>query len=293
MAALQNEFSLLPEECALESGESTDGHMSVAPHTPRWTRQRLVVTAVIVVAAFAGMIAITPLPLPLTKMGTTPTILEAVHTSKSQCEKNFQFRHMQVAFLLDCTGSMSSEISSMKTSLLEIAATYEARTTELSMAFLCFRDKTDDEDRFTWVVEGGRHWFTDITKLEEHIAMMKAKGGGDSPEDSAGALGEALQKLKFDSSLESNFKSIIFIYQNKDAKRTPYETDEKQCDLMKDIKSKDIHLGLLHVEDTPVDISSWEDCYGDIHHTEVGGAENLLNAAIEEICDEITIIQKQ
>merc|ERR1719195_2450917 len=161
-------------------------------------------------------------------MGATPSMLfrtndshaiEAVHPNKVHCEKNFQFQSMQLAFLLDCTGSMSSEISSMKTSVTEIASAYEARATEFSMAFLCFRDVNDGTDRFQWAVEGGNHWFTDIEKLEEQIATMKAKGGGPGPEeDSAGALGEALQKLNFDSSSKNNFmnfRSMLLIYQKK------------------------------------------------------------------------------
>lgn len=92
---------------------------------------------------------------------------------------------LDVMFLMDCTGSMSSwiqktceEIISIMDSILE-----NNPHTDINMCFIGYRDHCDGKIRFET-----QDFTSDIISLKKFINKVKASGGGDEPEDVAGAL---------------------------------------------------------------------------------------------------------
>lgn len=94
---------------------------------------------------------------------------------------------VDLAFLLDCTGSMSSYIEATKESIKNIVRRV-SRTNQglkLRIAVVGYRD-ISDSNRFEMLD------FTTCTKtFEEFVGHLKANGGGDAPEDIAGAFQKA------------------------------------------------------------------------------------------------------
>lgn len=85
---------------------------------------------------------------------------------------------IDMAFLLDCTGSMDDYIAAAKTSILEFARTVGSLSPHISLrvAFVGYRDHCD-KDRLAVLP------FTlDIAEFERFVGAQKATGGGgDGP----------------------------------------------------------------------------------------------------------------
>ena len=97
---------------------------------------------------------------------------------------------IDVCFVMDCTGSMGSWIAAGKQQIIEIAKSIQKQVDEshghhvnLRAAFVAYRDHCDghlriQENPFT----------TDIGQICSFCGSMSATGGGDGPEDVAGAM---------------------------------------------------------------------------------------------------------
>lgn len=201
--------------------------------------------------------------------------LQAVAESRDgNCDAPEKAPTMQVAFVLDCTGSTSAYLAGLKDSVVTIATDFKKNVEKLSMAFLCFRDHTDAK-RFEWAESGGSKWFEDIDGMKTEVAKMRAEGGGDAPEDVAGGMGQALNKLTWtDASNKRDIKILMTISKDKDSKRSPYASDAEQCSLMGDIKVAGIKLLLVHLDNNPsysmkADTARWAKCYDDSDGAEV------------------------
>merc|ERR1719463_395714 len=104
------------------------------------------------------------------------------------------------------------------------------------MAFLCYRDIGDvSPPRFQWAAHpgGDEHWFSDAGELQTAIEDFVSTGGGDAPEDNAGAMGEMLHEKPWAATA---VKILIVVSKDRDSFVGDYTTDEKQCDLMEDIR---------------------------------------------------------
>jgi hypothetical protein len=113
-----------------------------------------------------------------------------------------QFQNIEVAILMDCTGSMSSYIDAAKSCVLNIVKQVQegvaADNPELSgsqlenfvkMGFVAYRDW--DTSGEIYDAPGDVQSFdftTDIAGLKAFISTLEASGGGDGPEDVAGGL---------------------------------------------------------------------------------------------------------
>ena len=98
-------------------------------------------------------------------------------------------KFLELALLLDCTGSMASWIERAKTTLQEIienvAASCDGKL-DVKVCFVGYRDHCD-RTRFTIQPFSG-----DIAKVKKFIAGVRADGGGDFPEDVTGGLRQCL-----------------------------------------------------------------------------------------------------
>ena len=94
---------------------------------------------------------------------------------------------LDVAFVLDTTGSMGDEIDVVKEKLVSIARRLNAGQPQPDVRFavVAFRDRGDA------YVTRRLPFDRDLKKVERFIRALDAGGGGDTPEDVAAALNEA------------------------------------------------------------------------------------------------------
>jgi hypothetical protein len=94
---------------------------------------------------------------------------------------------VELCFLMDCTGSMSSFISMCRRKMNEIVdiITRDNPSTVIRIAFVGYRDHRDAPVKTL-------HFCTDVNKIKSHIGTINAEGGNDIPEDICGGLLNAI-----------------------------------------------------------------------------------------------------
>ena len=123
----------------------------------------------------------------------------------SQAEVKYGRERIQVAFVLDTTGSMANLIDGAKRKIWSIANTIvdihpEA---EIKMALIGFRDRGDDYVIKTYDMS------SDIQGLYGNLIQFQAQGGGDTPESVNEALNAAVRDL--DWNFNDNVRRIVFL----------------------------------------------------------------------------------
>lgn len=98
---------------------------------------------------------------------------------------------LDVAFLLDTTGSMDDEIERIKATLLDVVDDLEAleRPVDLRLGAVAYRDRGDDYVTRVAPFTGDAQAFHGV------LRRVQAGGGGDTPEDLNAALTTALDDL--------------------------------------------------------------------------------------------------
>lgn len=89
-------------------------------------------------------------------------------------------QQVDVAFLMDCTGSMEAYIAAAKDKIHAIAKSLQAKFPHLKMrvAFVGYRDHCDGTNRFVKL-----DFTDDHSKFSNFLKDVKAFGGGDAAED--------------------------------------------------------------------------------------------------------------
>ncbi|MEZ4373098.1 MAG: VWA domain-containing protein [Polyangiaceae bacterium] len=98
---------------------------------------------------------------------------------------------LDIAFILDTTGSMSEEISAMKDTLEEVAKTLKGMSITPRIGLVEYRDKGDVYLTRT------HQMTTDISGFADRVSTLSANGGGDMPEHVNEGIRVALTKLKW------------------------------------------------------------------------------------------------
>ena len=93
-------------------------------------------------------------------------------------------KHVDVAFLCDCTGSMFLYINETKNKIRKIiTATTNSYANITRMAFVGYRDHSDGDKRIECLC------FTEnIEEFETFLNSIEASGGDDTPEDVLGVI---------------------------------------------------------------------------------------------------------
>ncbi|CAG8673493.1 2595_t:CDS:1, partial [Cetraspora pellucida] len=103
--------------------------------------------------------------------------------------------NVDLCFVLDCTGSMTSYIETAKNCILKVT-TYMKRVNPnitVCVGFCGYRDFSDGKDRIQYL-----DFTNSYEKFGEYIKNnVKAKGGGDGPEDVLGGLDAAITKMSW------------------------------------------------------------------------------------------------
>ena len=102
-------------------------------------------------------------------------------------------KNIDIAFIVDATGSMSDEINFLKDDLLDIITKVANQHTDAAIrtAALFYRDEGDD------YLTRVQDFTSDATATMAFIQQQEANGGGDFPEAVHTALEEGLQKLSW------------------------------------------------------------------------------------------------
>lgn len=100
---------------------------------------------------------------------------------------------LDVAFVIDSTGSMGEEIARIQQTILDIADHLEGSEfePELRMGLVEYRDRGDD------FVTHTVNLTSDIPAFERAVAALTAGGGGDFPEDLNAALERTMNRLEW------------------------------------------------------------------------------------------------
>jgi len=97
---------------------------------------------------------------------------------------------LDIAFVIDATGSMGDEIDQLKTSIDSVVQRIEALPSapDLRLSLTVYRDEGD-------AYVSATHDFTgSLAEFREALALVEAGGGGDTPEALDEALGDSLTK---------------------------------------------------------------------------------------------------
>ncbi|WP_106915289.1 T9SS type A sorting domain-containing protein [Chryseobacterium aurantiacum] len=141
--------------------------------------------------------------------------------NKSCLEK----RILDLAFVVDATGSMEDEISYLQSELLDVLRKVETnlKNTEVRYGSVFYRDKGDE-----YVTR--KFDFSDKAEnLIEFIKQQKAAGGGDAPEAVVEAMQVSIDELKWSS---GNSTKIMFLILD----APPHQSEENVRKLYSKIK---------------------------------------------------------
>ena len=97
--------------------------------------------------------------------------------------------NVDVAFMMDATGSMASYIRTVKDGINNITNRIhrEFEGAIVRVAFVAYRDYEDGANHFEIL-----DFTEDITLFTEFVGRVMATGGGDGPEDVLGAINQTI-----------------------------------------------------------------------------------------------------
>jgi hypothetical protein len=112
---------------------------------------------------------------------------------------------VDIAFVVDATGSMSDEIDFLKVELEDVIRNTFSRYADLDLhvGSVFYRDKGDE------YLTRHINFQTDLLKVLNFIKLQKAGGGGDTPEAVDEALKMALDSLDWDASARSRILFLV------------------------------------------------------------------------------------
>ena len=173
-------------------------------------------------------------------------------------------QRIEVAFVLDTTGSMAALIDGAKKKIWSIANTIVDKNpdAEIHFGLVGYRDLGD-----AYVT---RHFplTTDIQHIYGELLTFKADGGGDTPESVNEALDVAVTKLGWSDSGQSGDKASRILFLVGDAPpHMDYEQDRKYPEVIKEAVSKGIIVNTVQAGDMQSTRKIWREM------AELGGGQ--------------------
>jgi hypothetical protein len=117
---------------------------------------------------------------------------------------------LDIAFVIDSTGSMMSYISGAKNSIIEIMnesqsrfKMYKAEESMLRFGIVAYRDHPPQDTSFVTLIQD----FSNFTTASLFLDKLSASGGGDPPEAVLDGLNDAVNKLTWND----NTEKILFL----------------------------------------------------------------------------------
>jgi Mg-chelatase subunit ChlD len=112
-------------------------------------------------------------------------------------------RPIDVAFVLDTTGSMAEEIAAVKATIRKVASSLAHGNLEVRAGLVAYKDRGDEY--VTRVYPMTR----DFRSFEGAIADLSASGGGDTPESVNEAVHVALTRLDWDKNAVGRYAFLV------------------------------------------------------------------------------------
>ncbi len=112
-------------------------------------------------------------------------------------------RTVDLAFVLDTTGSMSEEIASVKTTIQKVAQTLQGQQVSIRVGLVEYKDRGDQYVTKVYPMS------SDLTAFSNQVAGIVASGGGDMPEDMNAGLHTALNQLEWNTQAVTRAAFII------------------------------------------------------------------------------------
>lgn len=162
---------------------------------------------------------------------------------------------IEVAFVLDTTGSMSGLIEGAKQKIWSIANQMASSKQKASvrMALIGYRDRGDEyvTKRFDLT--------TDIDAIYGHLRAFQANGGGDTPESVNQALKEAVQDLSWSEG--DNVYRVIFLVGDAPP-HTDYPQDVQYAVTARNAKNRGIMINTIQCGGQPNTTPVWQEIAG-------------------------------
>lgn len=161
-------------------------------------------------------------------------------------------KHIEVAFVLDTTGSMVDLIDGAKRKIWSIANSIVDinPNAEIRMALIGYRDIGDD-----YVVKS-YEMSDDIQDLYGNLMRFQADGGGDGPESVNEALDAAVGDL--DWSRSDDVRRIVFLVGDAPP-HMDYDNGPKYPQVLAAARRKDIIVNAVQAGDAPDTYEYWQD----------------------------------
>jgi hypothetical protein len=112
-------------------------------------------------------------------------------------------RTVDLAFVLDTTGSMAEEIEAVKSTINTVATKLQNEQVDLRIGLVEYRDRVDAEVTHVYPFS------TDATAFGASVRQLHAAGGGDYPEDMQMGLQTAVDNLQWSSTSIARLAVVI------------------------------------------------------------------------------------
>ena len=142
---------------------------------------------------------------------------------------------LDMAIVIDTTGSMSGEIKKFQTTIASIASRVQALPQQPSvrLGLVAYKDRGEQ-----YVSKVIAPFTTDVPAFQTGLDMLTAGGGADKPEDLEAALGDTVNTLAWDPGDAVRLSFVV----TDAAAHTDYEQNTPYTDSMKLAASKGIKL---------------------------------------------------
>lgn len=112
-------------------------------------------------------------------------------------------RTIDVAFVLDTTGSMSEEITAVKATIQKVASALSTGQTQVRIGLVEYKDRNDV------FVTKAYPFSSDLPSFAQKVSQISAGGGGDTPEDMNAGLHAALTQLEWSDKSVARLAFVI------------------------------------------------------------------------------------
>jgi Mg-chelatase subunit ChlD len=112
-------------------------------------------------------------------------------------------RTIDLAFVLDTTGSMSEEIDAVKQTIKAVASKLSSEQTDVRIGLVEYKDRGDELVTKTYAFS------SDLAAFSRSVSGIFASGGGDVPEDMQQGLQVAIEKLQWRSEAVARMVVVI------------------------------------------------------------------------------------
>jgi Mg-chelatase subunit ChlD len=112
-------------------------------------------------------------------------------------------RTIDVAFVLDTTGSMGEEIAAVQSTIRKVSASLERGSLDVRIGMVAYRDRGDEYVTRVYPMTN------DLASFEREVADVSAGGGGDTPESVNEAVHVALRRLQWNPGAIGRYAFLV------------------------------------------------------------------------------------